>query len=409
MEATIEATSTGYLVAIPIADGLARMLFEELEQTRSHQIEADVSTWEEVAGQSAAPVTARLNLLSLSARETYRRQLDDSFGKGGWSNVLSRGIALVQQIWVERELGISIADARRREREIILFPPYIVDGPTILYGQGESGKTMLAVALARARTEPCELWESVWTTVGPTLYVDYEADEETLGERCDMLGGRPPAFRYWRAGGIPLYDMLPGLKREVRRWGINYVIVDSAALACGGEPQAPEAALRYFNALAALGIPSLTIAHVTKDQRNLDFPFGSVFWQTTARSTIFCQMELDEDDTISHIGLFHKKSNNSRRAPPMQLRLSINGSIPQARFEREELGWQFAERLPAHMQIRRYLTSVGRAQKAEIVEETGLSDASVKKALGRMPDVMYEGESRSRDGYWVLVSGRTMP
>lgn len=401
-EPKIETTGAGeYTVKLPVTDGFVTFLFEEIEQRRSHEIEANIAVWEEVQGRPIEPYVGRLNILSPSAKETIRRGLDEQFGKGGWTALLNRATSMLKTTWQEQERSVSLADVTPVAAAPILFPPFFVRGSTILYGPGESGKTMWAVAMARARTVPEGVASYEWTEVGPTLYVDYEADEDTLAQRAEMLGGRPRELRYWRAGGIPFHEMLPGLKREIRQWGISYLIVDSAALACGGEPQNPEASLRYFNALGVLGLPSLTIAHVTKDQKNMDHPFGSIFWSTSARSTVLCELHLDgQDETVSHIGLFHKKSNNVRRAAPMGLRLTINGT---ATFEQESLPEEFDERLSAASRIRKYLLGTGKAKKVDISEATGLKPNTVKVTLQRMPDAMYEGELRG-EGYWFIVA-----
>jgi hypothetical protein len=195
------------------------------------------------------------------------------------------------------------------------------------------------------------------------------------------------------------------LRREVARHGITYIIVDSAGAACGNDPQRPETAISFFNALSALKLPSMTLAHVTKDQKNMDYPFGSVFWSNMARSTVLCQMELDDrDETVSHIGLFHKKSNNVRRARPIGLRMTIlPGKDGSVTFEREDLGGVLDEQNTAAARVRRYLLQNGKATRDEITEETGIPSETVRKSLQRMRDAFYDGQRGSRDGHWMIV------
>ena len=407
LEPQLEEMDGGYQVMMQVERGVIEFRFEEMEQTHSHEIWAVVTVAPKVPGVVPGGHSDRLNLLSPSGKQTYRRDLDDAYpeAKGYWTNLLNRACGMVKTAWQEKERSVSLADVAPRTGSQMLLAPYWVDGPTILYGPGESGKTMLALAMGRARSVPDEVFGESWEAVGPTLYVDYEADEQTLAERCAMLGGKPRDLRYWRAAGIPFCDQLPGLRREIARYGVSYIIIDSAGAACGNDPQKPETAIKYFNALSALKLPSMTLAHVTKDQKNLDYPFGSVFWSNMARSTVLCQMELDDrDETVSHIGLFHKKSNNVRRARPMGLRLTINGS---AVFEREHLVADFDDSLSNKARIRTLLLK-GKMKTNDIAEELGLKAPSVYKTLKRMPDAMFDGESGGRDGVWFITPSSDM-
>ena len=55
--------------------------------------------------------------------------------------------------------------------------------------------------------------------------------------------------------------------------------------ACGAtNPLDPEAPGQFFAAIARIGLPSLTLAHVT-GAGDLSKPFGSVFWHNLARVT----------------------------------------------------------------------------------------------------------------------------
>jgi hypothetical protein len=66
-----------------------------------------------------------------------------------------------------------------------------------------------------------------------------------------------------------------------------YLVVDSATYACvGQEVEKSATATWYSRAIAAIGLPALTLAHVTKADASPQHPFGSVFWSNGARLTI---------------------------------------------------------------------------------------------------------------------------
>jgi len=61
------------------------------------------------------------------------------------------------------------------------------------------------------------------------------------------------------------------------------MVVDSIVPACGGtDALKPEAAGQYAAALIGIGLPTLSLAHVTKAD-NPVYPFGSIFWHNLAR------------------------------------------------------------------------------------------------------------------------------
>jgi hypothetical protein len=84
---------------------------------------------------------------------------------------------------------------------------------------------------------------------------------------------------------------------------LDYVVVDSAVMACGTDPLKPEAAAAYAAGLIDIGRPALSLAHVTKvdDPR---YPFGSIFWHNLARMT------WSLTGSESEVLLKHRKHNN---------------------------------------------------------------------------------------------------
>jgi hypothetical protein len=146
------------------------------------------------------------------------------------------------------------------------------DFPTVLFGDGGSLKSFLALYVAGRLAQQ-------GTRV---LLLDWELDGEDHRERLHGLFGSdvPNDVFYLRAEGS-LVSEVNVLAREVQRHGIQYLVCDSVGMATEGPPDSSDAALSYFRALRQLGVRgSLGIAHVTKsgdaaDQR----PFGSVYWQ----------------------------------------------------------------------------------------------------------------------------------
>lgn len=178
--------------------------------------------------------------------------------------------------------------------------PMLIDrldpaGHTILYGTGGVGKGALA----------CR-WISDLVQAGRRILIlDYEGHPEEWSRRIAALS--PSAH-----GGDGVRHLVPSapLNRSVAEidltcdtHAIDYLVIDSAVMACGADPLKPESAALYAEALVRIGLPTLSLAHVTKvdDPR---YPFGSVFWHNLARMT--WSLTGVEDEVL----LKHRKHNN---------------------------------------------------------------------------------------------------
>lgn len=179
-------------------------------------------------------------------------------------------------------------------------PPMLVDrldplGHTILYGTGGVGKGALScwwiAGLVRAGRR--------------VLILDYEGHPEEWSRRIAALAPDVHASDAVRhlAPKRALARSAGEIARVCDTHGLDYLVIDSAVMACGTDPLKPEAAAIYAAGLVAIGRPALSLAHVTKtdDPR---YPFGSVFWHNLARMT--WSLTGSDAETL----LRHRKHNN---------------------------------------------------------------------------------------------------
>ena len=393
----IAEIETGYLVSIPSSEGWVRFNFESVEQRRSRSIETDLTVWQDIPGVNTGPFTGRLDILSLSQRETYRRQLDDAFGKGGWTSMLNRACQLVNQAWTEKDWSVDLGRVSADKETRYAIRPLILEGlPTIVFGAGDIGKTYIALRLATGMI----LDRSLFDDAGPggsVLMVDYESTDRDTKKRLLKLGlDSFERFIYWPGRGRPLPEMVSALARVRAQRDVKLLIVDSAALACGGDPKDEQIATRYFNALAAIGVSSLTISHLTKDERDETHPFGSIYWYNSARMVWYLKGG-DPDVNPRHLGLFCRKSNEDRRHRPVGIRMTFGDGTVE--IEREPLVSEFTEYLALPQRLRALLITGAKSIK-ELAELDGAKPGSVKKALSRMTDVTNLGLSDDGSGKW---------
>lgn len=406
-----------YRVRVPTPAGVVTLTFDGLEQSGHRELEAEVTV--AVPG-SDEPLVQRLNLLSGSQRTDLRRDLDALYGKEhGWTAVLAVACGLVWRAWRGQERAVRVDQIVDPGTPQFLVDVLLPEGsPTVLFGDGSSGKTYLALALGVAVALGRTFCQHP-TRQGAVLYVDYETSEAQFRLRverlCRGLGldGIPSGLPmyYWRAGGIPLSEQVDVLRRFCAENGIVLVIVDAAADACGGEPESAAVASRYFNALARLGeLTTLTIAHIAKGS-DTEKPFGSVVWHNRPRRTWYVQRVQEEDADEADLGLFCRKGNDGRRPSPLAFHLAFDGVTGPVTVRRGDISAipELAERRPLRDRLRDLLRggarSVGELHEALGGVSSGISREAVLSALRRSPQTFVEverGGGRGRESRWGL-------
>lgn len=174
---------------------------------------------------------------------------------------------------------------------------------TILYGTGGVGKGTFA----------CYLITRLVASGHRVLILDYENHGGEWARRYHGLAGRDgsdqvlwvaPLTASWGGRRGAIWKQAADVRELAMAFGATYVVIDSIVPACGGsDPMDPGTVALYAGALELLGIPVLSLGHVTKAD-DLRYPFGSVFWHNLARVT----WSLHKDG--ERVVLTHRKSNN---------------------------------------------------------------------------------------------------
>lgn len=227
------------------------------------------------------------------------------------------------------EPAIRLKDAPKPEAADFLIDPVLYDrNPTIIFGDGGSGKSYVAMALgaglAKGKTYVEGMEVNRKCVVG---YLDWEMSSwEHRGRFESITGPDMPEDLIYIQCVAPLPEDVDRLRKYAREYGINYWIVDSVAPACGGEPESAQVAAAYFNALRALGGASLSIAHISKMGSNQDQkPFGSTFWHNLARLTWFAKAtQLPEGISVA---LYNRKNNLGKLIAPLAIDLDFTDPV----------------------------------------------------------------------------------
>ena len=387
-EPWLEPLLDGYLVSIPESGGYARFSFQGMHKS-GRNIETDnLSIWLDLAGVTRESFDVRMtNIMSLTGRTEVRRALDDMFGKEwGWTAKLNRACKMAHEAHFNRDDSVVLIEAEKTEEAYVLYPFVVTDGPAILFGQGGSGKTWLALYIAVCASLGLPMLGQQPLQV-PILIVDYESTASAMRKRMELIMAglgmtdSLPAVFYWPGRGIPLVDQVPALERKIRVEGIRLIIVDSAVLAAGADPEKADTAARYFSGLSALAIPSLTIAHVTK-ANDMQYPFGSVFYHNSARITWNAQLVHDEQaDGTMHIGLFNRKPHAEGR-PHKNIGVRVRFGVGDVAFENEDPGVEWEAERSAWERMRELLDRGGQTA-GEMADALALAQNTIKVNIQR--------------------------
>ena len=205
--------------------------------------------------------------------------------------------------------------------QYILHPFLIHQQSNLLYGDGGLGKSWFALYLG-ALVASGKRHGGLTPEPGNVMYIDYEVDQQDMENRfialCNGLGIEPPDF-FYRKQEISMTQDQPRMAQLVAEHNIQFLIIDSAAMACGGEPEAANVASRYWNALRTLNCTTLTLAHVSKteaSEKGTSTPYGSVFWRNYARNAWEIKMGTVFKRLEKEFGLVQTKLNSGAGDDP---------------------------------------------------------------------------------------------
>jgi hypothetical protein len=187
----------------------------------------------------------------------------------------------------------------------------------------------------------------------------------------------PHLHIYYRACSRPLIDDLEAIQKDIMDKKSNFVVIDSAGKACGGDIKDAGVVNDFFAALRQLGVTPLVIHHTAKDEATkTKTPYGSVYFLNNARSVWEVQQEQQAGDNEFVLSLNNAKVNESPREKPIGLRVTFDNEFAKTKFcltDLRETG--FAANLPLWERIRDLLLDGPQTETeiADALEEKGAS------------------------------------
>ena len=335
-------------------------------------------------------------LSSTAARESLRKKLEAVAPGTPWGDYLEAVAYRMTQTWREGEplvelTGTIVSPTRE------LMPRLLYEGePTLLYGDGDTGKSLMALAVALAVHSGASLPHGLRPVRAcPAAYLDWETSRDTIEARLTMLatglGVEVPRIIYKRMNR-PLVDEVTTLAAEFARRGVGLVVIDSKMFAvAGGEGAAFHEPITAFYRALRLFAPAATLVlnHVTNAEAKNggpSRPFGGAFAFNGPRLIWEAKRDHEVADATA-IAFACKKANNlSMRPEPFGLRFQPGvGSITVFPLDLATAAPSVLSGTSLPYRIRLSLARADRTY-ADLIEELGCDDVKLRVAMGRLED-----------------------
>jgi hypothetical protein len=337
----------------------------------------------------------RLNLLSGPARATLVKTLERAAPVAPWALVLERACRLAALHIREGEPVICLMPRRAPATRHLIAKLVLAGQTNVLFGDGDSGKSLTALTLMVAAGVPCALPAGlVSSSSDPVrgLYLDYEGSpadhEDRLACALEGLGltEAPPIL--YRQMVRPLADEAAFIRSQISQHQVGFVVVDSLAPACGPEPEGADAAVRTFNAMRSFGAATrLVVAHVSHasaaQRTGPSKPFGSIFNFNLARNIWEVRRAEDAGPRALVQGFYHRKFNAGERQAPFGLRFEFSDDA--ITLHAHDMGQEpdLVARATLAQRVLAALRS-GAFTTADLAKQVGAAELTVRRTLERL-------------------------
>jgi hypothetical protein len=333
-------------------------------------------------------------LASTAAREALRKKLEAAAPGPGWGECLEQAAWQFTQAARQGEPLVTLTgEVGSPTRE--LLPRLLYEGePTLGYGDGDTGKSLFAIAVAVAVHSGTALPFGLKPVRPvPAAYLDWETGQDTAEQRVGLvsagLGIDPPPIIYKRMTR-PLVDEAAALAAEFARRGIGLVVIDSMMFAVAGGDGAAfhEPITAFYNALRLFApAASLVISHVTgADARGGGpaRPFGGAFAFNGPRLIWEAKRDPNIDDATAIAFTCRKANNLPRRPEPFGLRFQPGETaITIYPLDLTEASPTVVAGAGLSYRIRLALTG-GDLTTPQLADALGSTDASMRTTLRRL-------------------------
>ncbi|MCA9469852.1 MAG: AAA family ATPase [Nitrospira sp.] len=327
-------------------------------------------------------IQAQVDLLSLRVRRESADFLKKIAPTISWWHIIEQVFVHGVDEYRLGEPALPLSDEVAIQELTYRLDPLIPESEgTVLYADGGSGKTYVGLFCALLVQQGQSLL-GLTGTKGNVLYLDYEANYSVMAYRAKKLRLGHPCLKvavpHYRRCIRPLHEDLPALERIVTEQEIQFLVVDSLALACGKELERPEAPIQLFAALRTLKVTSLLITHTPKNTEDKK-AFGSVYFSNLARSVWEVRKVQEAGESTLKIGLYHRKANYGPLHKPQGFCITFGEAIEVSTYDLSEEP-DLAKGLPLRIRIEQVMKSGPRTAKM-LAEELDVPVTQIRPRL----------------------------
>lgn len=315
----------------------------------------------------------RFNLSSATTRAQWVRALEerlppDLFGVD-WYALLELVCARSVRRWRQGEPMVDLACIRLPEEPPYLLYPLVVDGAaSVIFADGASGKSLLALGLAVSVATGTEVVPGVVPQrTGPVIYWDWEWDAESHAERLQAICAGagidvPEGMIYYQHEMASVKESAARMRKRVAETGAEFIIVDSLGFARGGDANSQELTTQTFAALRTLERPVLVLDHVSADGKTAEKSFGSIYTRNSCRTMWRIDSQKEEGKDSWYAALVHTKTNR-RFHKPRGLQVHVEADederLLSVRYEATDV--RLTPELSGALSLRAHLEAILRA------------------------------------------------
>lgn len=281
---------------------------------------------------------------------------------------------------------------------------------TILYGDGGSGKSLMAQALATAVATGTRLPGCSAPEAAPVLYLDWEHHApDAVARRFHWIAGGlglsgTPENIHLMMMQAPIVDDLERVRQAVDSTRAGLVVMDSLGWAADDDINEARTAIRMMNAIRSLPATVLCVAHVSKadrrDLRSRRSIIGSGFFDFGSRSQFEVRVKRDHWGLV--ITLHHRKeSEGALRTEPMAYKAVFSEREDYGRIVEFELTQTVSADDGGTSLEARIIAALARAKRpataAEIAQAIHVdTPARVIRVLESLPNIVDFQRGRGR-------------